>query len=55
MDHLALCCRYGHQSFAEMAGHPMSVVDFYIFSQCLIDLYNREVKPAEVGLPPGEG
>jgi hypothetical protein len=37
-----------------MAGHPMSIVDFTLFTQCLIELYNHEVKPSEMGLPTSE-
>jgi hypothetical protein len=55
MEQLAVACRYGHQSYMEITGRRMSVVDFQLFSQCLIELYNHEVKPSEVGLPPGEG
>ena len=54
MRGLTLCARYGHQSFREMTGHPMSIVDFTLFTQCLIELYNHEVKPSEMGLPTSE-
>ena len=32
----------------------MSIVDFNLFTQCLIELYNHEVKPSEMGLPTSE-
>lgn len=44
MRERALICRYGKQSFVDLAGHTMTALDQAVFAHCIIDLYNAEVK-----------
>jgi hypothetical protein len=51
MNGYAIACRYGHQNLECLLGRKVTMVDFEIFTRCIVDLYNREVKPADTGIP----